>query len=157
MTVFKTTPTNIQILAGLEAANDPVFDTTAIAKLKTYGKKVVYVGEREEIMAESYYRRLWMAVSNLNIPRRQWPDKISIDIANFDGAILHSDGRPFQFPELDEVFGDDIWEMRWFSGYIKADEAGTRPAAVSRAWRKVQLIDLSLRIAQPSLAKHFSK
>ena len=90
MSVFELNNTeNPKVIIGhAEAANDPIYDLEALKALKRLGKKVVYVGEREVIMAEYYYRRLWMAVSSLAIPRRQWPDKISLDVANFDGVIL---------------------------------------------------------------------
>ncbi len=155
--IINNTTTIVRIIGKTEAANDPVFDGAALRALKRHGKKVVYVGERDEIMTQSYYNRLWMAVSGLEIPRRQWVDKISIDVAKFDGVILHRDEKLFQFPDLDEVFGEDVWDMRWMSGFLKADASGMAPKAVSRAWRKVQLIDLSLRIAHPNLARHFGK
>lgn len=149
-TTFKITNT---------AANDSFYLVKAKNQPNHNGKDFIYVGEREEIMTASYYNRLWMAVSTLSvdIPRRQWVDKISIDVANFNGVILNKNGSEFNFPDIDALFGADVWENRWMSGFLRANEAGTAPHSISRNWQKVQLIDLSLRIAHPHLAQHFGK
>lgn len=117
-------------------------------------KNVITVATKDELMTESYYRRLWIAARNLSIPRRGWLDKIAACFCDFQGDIVLSDGKPYDIPFVDDVFGDDQ-DMRWLSYYLSADKTGKLPRMISRKIERVQVIDLYFRIKHPQIAEYF--
>ncbi|GJM04769.1 MAG: hypothetical protein DHS20C09_07600 [marine bacterium B5-7] len=119
-------------------------------------KRVIVVATNAELLNEHYYRRLWIAARNLQLPRRRWLDEIAECFLRFNGSIVYASGQSFPIPLVDDVFGDDP-DMRWLSYYLKADLAGMRPHTVSRKMDRIQLIDLYFRIKHPSIARHFGR
>ena len=120
-------------------------------------KRIAYVATTAELMNEHYYRRLWMAVRNLPISRREWLDTLADCLRDTcDIVILHRSGEAFAIPYVDEIMGDDP-ENRWFSLYLKADPSGERPSRQSRMLERVQLLDLYFRIKHPDIARHFGR
>lgn len=123
--------------------------------IKRENKKIV-VAAKAELMSEHYYRRLWIAVRNVRIPRRAWLDEIADTFRDFNGIIIYRSGEIFPMPFVDDVFADDL-DMRWLSGYLKPDQSGYHPLIISRKLERVQLIDLYFRIKKPDIARHFGR
>jgi len=110
----------------------------------------------EIILSKHYYRRLWLAIKNISIPRRAWLDELANMIRDFDDVIYTTDGQPYTLPLVDEVFGDDL-DMRWLGYYLVPDNTGKSPRIKSRKVERLQLLDLYIRIKHPNVAKHFSR
>ncbi len=119
-------------------------------------KRVITVATNAELLNEHYYRRLWLAVRNLSLPRRHWLDEIAECFLHFNGSTIYQSGEPYPIPLVDDVFGGDQ-DMRWLSYYLKIDPTGNRPRAISRKLERVQLIDLYFRIKHPNIARHFGR
>lgn len=117
-------------------------------------KRVIYLATNEELLKESYYRRLWMATRSISIPRRNWLDEIADTLRDFDGVIIYRSGKPFAIPLVDEIFGDDP-DMRWLGYYLKPKKGGALPQSKSRKLERLQLLDLYFRIQHPEIARHF--
>lgn len=108
------------------------------------------------LLSEHYYRRMWLALRNLDIPRREWLDELADTFRDFDGLLLTPNGDVYELPFIDDAFGDDD-EMRWMGYYLKPDETGYYPSVRSRKIERLQLLDLYLRIKYPAIAKHFNR
>lgn len=108
------------------------------------------------LLSEHYYRRLWLATKNSDVPRRVWLDELANTFRDFNGEILTPDGQPYDLPFIDDVFGDD-YEMRWMGYYLKPDVSGVYPKSKTRKVERLQLIDLYFRLKHPQIARHFSK
>lgn len=120
-------------------------------------KRVVYVATDAEILNEHYYRRLWIAARNINIPRRSWLDEIANCIRDsYDIKILHPSGEPYSIPFVDDVFNDDD-DMRWMGEFLRSDPGGEGPRHKSRMTERLKLIDLYFRIKLPNIAWHFGR
>lgn len=119
-------------------------------------KHIIYVATKEELMNESYYRRLWMATCNIDLSRRSWLDRIANALRDYDGAIMHRCGLPYEIPCVDEAFGDDP-DMRWLGYYKLSDGTGLRPKMMCRKFHRLQLLDLYFRICHPNIARHFGR
>ena len=118
-------------------------------------KKIYYLTPPETLLSEHYYRRLWLAVRNLGIPRREWLDVLADRLRDNDGCIMDEDGNEYEFPFVDDIFGDDP-SMRWAGYYLLADESGTTPKTKSRKIERLQLLDLYFKVHLPEIAKRFS-
>ncbi len=119
-------------------------------------KRSVSLTRPSVIASEHYYRRLWLATKNLQIPRRDWLDELADTFRDYDGQIRTPSGDPYKLPFIDEVFGDDF-EMRWMGYYLRPDVSGRYPRSKSRKIERLQLLDLYFRIKHPQIAQHFSK
>ena len=119
-------------------------------------KPVIYLATNKELSTKSYYRRLWMAVRNMPISRRDWLDEIADTLRDFDGVILYRSGKPFVVPLVDDVFGHDD-DMRWLGFYMQPDRSGKWPKSKTRKLQRLQLLDLYFRIRHPDIARHFGK
>lgn len=119
-------------------------------------KRVTTVATSAELKNEHYYRRLWVAARNIELPRRMWLDELAACFRDYRGDILYPSGEPFPIPYVDDAFGDDP-DMRWLSYYLSTDETGKEPRSVSRKIERIQLIDLYFRIKHPAIARHFSR
>ncbi|MGH1432562.1 MAG: hypothetical protein ACRBB4_15775 [Neptuniibacter sp.] len=108
------------------------------------------------LLSEHYYRRLWLAMRNVKIARREWLDELADTFRDFDGVIVDSFGQPYELPLVDDVFGDDI-HMRWLGYYLTPDISGYCPKSKSRKVERLQLLDLYFRIKHPKVAAHFEK
>lgn len=108
------------------------------------------------LLSEHYYRRLWLAIRNLSIPRREWLDELADTFRDYEGDILTAGNRPYELPLIDEAFGDDF-EMRWLGYYLRPDATGHFPRSKSRKVERLQLLDLYFRIKHPQIAQHFAK
>lgn len=117
----------------------------------------VYVATDAELLSDHYYRRLWMAVRNIGISRRDWLDELSDAFLEADARvrIIYRSGDPYRLPEIDEVF--PCPEMRWLSDYLKSDPSGLKPASRSRAVERLRLLDLFFRVKHPQIAAHFAR
>ena len=83
----------------------------------------ITVASENDLSCEPYYRRLWLATKNIDIPQREWLNEISNALRDFDGIIVNEYGRRYPIPDVDEVFGDDP-DVRWMSYYLKPDHSG---------------------------------
>ena len=119
-------------------------------------KRVIYVATTEELRNEHYYRRLWMAVRNISIPRRAWLDELSNTFRDFQGNAIHRSGLPYALPLVDEVFGDD-YDMRWLGYYLQPDSNDNYPKSQSRKMERLRLLDLYFRIRHPEISYHFGR
>lgn len=108
------------------------------------------------LLSEHYYRRLWLAVRNMDIPRRDWLDELADTFRDYEGNITTPEGKPYALPLIDDAFGDDV-EMRWMGYYLKPDISGLHPRSKTRKIERLQLLDLYFRIKHPHIAQHFSK
>lgn len=107
------------------------------------------------LLSEHYYRRLWIAVKNVTIPRRAWLDELADLIRDCDGVIYSHDGKIYDIPLIDEVFGDDF-DMRWLGYYLVPDESGDKPKMKCRKIERLQLLDLYFQVQFPEIAESFS-
>ena len=119
-------------------------------------KRVTTVATTAELKNYHYYRRLWIAARNLELPRRRWLDEIAACFRDYQGDVIYASGDPYPIPLVDDIFGDDP-DMRWLSYYLGTDESGKEPRSVSRKLERVQLIDLYFRIKFPAVARHFNR
>jgi|GEM_PF-1542169 len=108
------------------------------------------------LLSEHYYRRLWLATRNLDIPRRSWLDELADTFRDFGGQLIKPNGQTYEIPLVDDVFGDDT-DMRWLGYYLLADVSGHYPRSKCRKIERLQLLDLYFRIKYPQIAKHFAK
>lgn len=106
------------------------------------------------LLSEHYYRRLWMAVKNVSLPRRAWLDELADLIRDYDGEIYTEDGYHYDIPMIDDVFGDDS-DMRWMGYYLLPDDTGHAPRMKSRKVERLQLLDLYFQIKYPDIAANF--
>jgi hypothetical protein len=106
------------------------------------------------LLSEHYYRRLWLAVRNVEIPRRAWLDELADLIRDYDGVIYTHERLPYELPLVDEVFGDDL-DMRWLGYYLLPDQTGAAPRMKSRKIERLQLLDMYFQVKYPAIAKHF--
>lgn len=108
------------------------------------------------LLSQHYYRRLWLAVRNVDIPRRDWLDELADTFRDYNGVILTPNGQRYTLPFIDDVFGDDT-DMRWLGYYLTADATGLYPRVRTRKIERLQILDLYFRIKWPEIAKHFAK
>ena len=108
------------------------------------------------LLSEHYYRRLWLAVRNIKITRRDWLDEIADLLRDYDGIILTPNGYPYEPPLVDDIFGNDI-DMRWLGYYLIPADTGDQPRTRSRKIERLQLLDLYFKIKHPDIAEHFEK
>lgn len=108
------------------------------------------------LLSEHYYRRLWLAVRNVEIPRREWLDELADTLRDFNGVIYQTDNQIYDIPLIDDVFNDDF-DMRWLGYYLEADDTGCNPRIKSRKVERLQLLDIYFQIKHPQIAKHFGK
>tara|TARA_R110002110_G_scaffold170753_3_gene372912 strand:- start:880 stop:1263 length:384 start_codon:yes stop_codon:yes gene_type:complete len=116
---------------------------------------IVYVATDAELLSEHYYQRLWLAVRNQPLHRREWLDELSDTFRDSDPrvALQMRSGEPFELPEIDDVFPD--MDMRWLSDYLRADPSGQKPKIRSPKLDRLRLLDLYYRVKHPSIAEHF--
>lgn len=110
----------------------------------------------EVLLSEHYYRRLWLAVKNVGIPRRAWLDELADTLRDIEGVIYTHDNDLYDIPLVDDVFGDDM-DMRWLGYYLSADITGCQPRSKSRKIERLQLLDLYFQVKHPDIAKHFGR
>lgn len=119
-------------------------------------KRVVYVATDAELENEHYYNRLWLTICNLPVPRRKMLDELSFLQVNYpDIEIRHPNDEPYEFPDIDEVFGDDP-DMRWYSHFKEKNKLGG-PKRRSRKLERLRLIDLYIRVKYPQIFRHIKK
>jgi hypothetical protein len=115
-------------------------------------KKIVVIATRQELTDRHYFLRLWLAMRNMGISRRKWPDELAGVIYGFDGVILCPDGRPWPVPDVDRVLGDP----RWISMLL--EDVGGAPRRFNiRKIEALRLIDLYFRIKHPHIQRHFGR
>lgn len=119
-------------------------------------KDVIFIATAKELSIRSYYRRLWLAVKNIDMPRRSWLDMIADAIRDYDGLICHPNGMRYHIPDVDEAFGDDI-HMRWLGFFMTSDATGQHPKMWTRKIVRLQLLDLYFKIKHPDIAAHFGR
>lgn len=108
------------------------------------------------LLSEHYYRRLWLAVRNVDIARRDWLDELADTFRDFNGVILTPSGSIYELPFIDEAFGNDE-DMRWLGYYLTPDTSGCCPLSRCRKIERLQLLDLYFRIKWPEIAAHFDR
>ena len=108
------------------------------------------------LLSEHYYKRLWLAVKNLDIPRREWLDELADTFRDYHGIILTPNGTPYELPFIDDIFANDD-DMRWLGYYLTPDITGNTPKIQSRKVERLQILDLYMRVKWPEIAKHFAK
>lgn len=120
------------------------------------GKQKIRLTRASILLAEPYYRRLWLATRNVKIARREWLDELADTFRDFEGEIVTRCGLPYEIPLVDDVFGDDA-DMRWLGYYLQPDQSGEHPRSKSRKTERLQLLDLYFRIKHPQIARHFKR
>lgn len=119
--------------------------------------QVITVASYRELMCEVYYRRLWLAVRNIKIPRRSWPDLLADTFRDYNGIFHDPNGGEYELPEIDDVFNGIDMSMRWFGYYVAADETGQHPRSRTRKLERLRLFDLYFRILYPHIAAQFGR
>lgn len=122
----------------------------------SHEKRVIYVATQDELLSQSYYSRLWIAIKNIKRPRRSWLDELANTFRDFNGRIVFRNGQPFMIPCLDAAFGNDP-DLRWLGYYLRPDKSGRHPKTVSRKLARLRLLDLYCRIKYPLIARHFGR
>lgn len=124
--------------------------------MMTATSDTIIVASYEELSSPHYYRRLWVAIKNINIPRREWLDEIADALRDYHGVFIDKRGHSFVFGDVDDIFGDDP-ELRWMSSYLQADTSGDNPKIRSQKYERLQLLDAYFKIRYPQIAKHFGR
>ncbi len=124
-------------------------------KLSMRIRKTVYVATNAELMNAHYYRRLWIAVRNITIPRRDWLDELADTFRDADVELLYKSGEPYDLPDIDDLF--DGSDMRWMSRFLKAAPSNKHPKSKARSIERLRVMDLYFRVKHPCIAKHFGK
>ena len=120
-------------------------------------KRVVRVATMAELTNQHYYRRMWMAVKNVDIGgRRKWLDELAACFRDYECEIVYPSGQPFPLGDIDEIFGDDP-DVRWLGYYLRSDPTGTQPKAMSRKLERIRILDLYFRVKYEKIAQHFSR
>lgn len=88
---------------------------------------------------EIYRKRIWIPARARKIARKPWLDALTLLFA-YNGRVFWPSGRPFQIPEIDDVFTHA--ENRWMSDFLVADDSGTAPRQQSRVIPRLRLIAL---------------
>lgn len=121
-----------------------------------YKKLSMTIASQEQLKNKHYYHRLWMAVSSQPFTRRGWLDELADTFRDYEGVIFDQDGKAFEIPLVDEVFGDDP-DMRWLSYYLQSAANGDCPKSRSYKFERLQLFDLYFKIKFPKIARHFPR
>lgn len=119
-------------------------------------KQTLSLTPPEVLLSEHYYRRLWLAVINVELPRRDRLDELADTFRDFGGVVVTPEGKPIELPLVDDAFGNDA-DMRWMGYYLRPDDTGEYPFSFSRKVERLQLLDLYFRIKHPQIARHFRK
>ena len=102
--------------------------------------KVFFVPADWQLRDFTFYRsQVWKPAREKRIPRRSWLDALTV-IYRFDGRIFLHNGRPFEIPEVDDVFTDP--ENRWMSGFLQTDASGSAPRRRCSVLLKLRMIAL---------------
>ena len=117
----------------------------------------IFVENDATLVSEYYYRRLWLAVRNKELHRREWLDELANAFRDADPKyeFLWQSGAHFTLPEIDDVFPDS--DMRWISNYVLSDVCGEKPKVRSSKIERLRLFDLYFKIKHPRIAAHFYK
>jgi hypothetical protein len=116
----------------------------------------VFLATDDELSGTHYYLRVWLAARNLPIGRRRWLDEIADTFRDYRGIIWAPDGKVYEVPLVDDIFGDDA-DMRWMSDYLRPDMTGNAPHQFTLRLDRVRLIDLYFKIRCPEIARHFKR
>lgn len=119
---------------------------------------VLYVASDEEFKTDSYYRRLWLAVRNLGIPRRQWPEILSMFLVELelkDIEVRWQNDELYEIPFVDDLFPDP--DCRWISDFIERHESGFGPKSKSRKYEVLRILDAYIRVKHPKFARLIRK
>lgn len=93
-----------------------------------------------QLRDDAFYReKIWRPARARNIARVPWLDALTL-IYRYEGRIFLQSGKPFDLPDIDDVFSDP--ENRWMSRFLEADGDGTGPARLCRVLPKLRLIAL---------------
>lgn len=118
-------------------------------------KTTICVASDLELTTPSYYNRLWLAIKNSGIRRRDWLDEIADAIRDHDGEIKTPCGGIYIVPDIDETFGDDP-DVRWLGYFLAVAPIEHTLARRSRKIERLRLLDLYFRIRYPDIARHFA-
>lgn len=116
----------------------------------------IIVATDAQLQRRSHIRRLAMATVSLGYSRRLLINVMADTLYHYDGAIIWRDGRPYDLPEIDDVFGDDP-SFRWLSSFLKFAVEPPRQAAQTRVIERLRMIDLHFRIAHTDIAKRIAR
>lgn len=117
---------------------------------------LIYVATDHQLMDETYYRRLWLAVRNIDIPRRDWLDVLANTFRDYEGELLWETGHSYDLPDIDDTFNNDI-DMRWFGYFVRANDTGLEPASRTFKLERLRILDLYFKIAHPNMAELIAK
>jgi len=81
------------------------------------------------------------------IPRREWRDEISLEIARHGHKynVYRNNGALYDYPDIDELFGTDE-DDRFFSNYLQSEEIGEKPFRKVRNKERLTMIWLFLEL-----------
>ena len=113
----------------------------------TRDEDCILVAANYQLVNVGFYReRVWLPAreADKDLPSRMaWLDALYL-IYDYEGRLYFSDKRPYNPPEIEEVFTDP--SNRWMSYFLQADETGNRPALQSRKFERLRMIELYCRL-----------
>ena len=121
-------------------------------------RRTVVAPTLEEANDQAIQLRTWMIFNNIIMPdttRREWLDLLSLALIRRDIEIVHSNGQPFQYGDLDLIFGDP--DMRWLSVFLESDDYTRFPKRFSKSVDRIVMMILYIKIAKPHLAHHVER
>lgn len=118
-------------------------------------KKQIIVPPEAQFYIPSFYRRLWIADCNLGVPRRKFPDELSLAILHCRQPIIHQSSKTFTIPDLDKVLVGNDFDLRWLSNFRRADPTGILPLMECRKIERLVLLYLFYAIKHPLVAEQF--
>lgn len=108
--------------------------------------RIICLTDYRILKGDAYQYRLKIAMANLSISRRTWPDYVIDTLYDFGGKIICPDGRTrWPVPCVAEVFGDP----RWISYFLK--HSGMKIRRLDR----LEVLDAVFQIKHPTVHQHF--
>ena len=120
----------------------------------TTRQTIITVASDAQLRTPIFYRRLWLAIRNVPIQRRDWLDELADTFRDFDGRYVYSNGKEYLLPDLDTTFGDDA-SMRWFGAYMGITDGS--PTVRSYRVDRLRILDLYVQIKSPDVARHIRR
>lgn len=131
-----------------------------LAKLTTERPpEKVWVEPTSVLTTKSYFCRMALATSNLNMSRRAFADDLALVLYNYSGEIrLRTTGERVWLHDqaVDNAFGDD-GSFRWLSAFMACAAEPPKRRPQDRIAARLDLIDLYFKIKHPSIARHFGR
>jgi hypothetical protein len=120
-------------------------------------KRIVVVPHATQLLTKTYYTKMAIASSNLNMPRRKFPDWMADALFLRDVEFRFRDGSLYEIgdDEIDFAFGYD-GSFRWLDDFTNLSRLPLRQNPHHTIELRLRLIALSFWVDYPEIAKHFA-